>query len=97
MPCSLAAERALLGSVLIDPSSIVDIAAKVSADDFYVQEHKQIFLAMRELFDASQEIDPVTLIDSLVHKGVYEKSGGEGKSDSEIKVCFEHDIFGDGE
>ncbi len=77
MPCSLAAERALLGSVLIDPSSIVDIAAKVSADDFYVQEHKQIFLAMRELFDASQEIDPVTLIDSLVHKGVYEKSGGE--------------------
>ena len=42
-----------------------------------MQEHKQIYLAMRELFDASQEIDPVTLIDSLVHKGVYEKAGGE--------------------
>ena len=77
MPCSLSAERALLGSILIDPNSITEIAANIGADDFYVQEHKQIYLAMRELFDASQEIDPVTLIDSLVHKGVYEKSGGE--------------------
>ena len=77
MPCSLSAERALLGSILIDPNAINEIAANVSADDFYVQEHKQIYLAMRELFDASQEIDPVTLIDTLVHKGVYEKSGGE--------------------
>ncbi|MBE6604306.1 MAG: replicative DNA helicase [Ruminococcaceae bacterium] len=77
MPCSLSAERALLGAILIDPNAINDIAATVGADDFYVQEHKQIYLAMRELFDASQEIDPVTLIDSLVHKGVYEKAGGE--------------------
>lgn len=77
MPCSLSAERALLGSILIDPNAINEIAANVGADDFYVQEHKQIYLAMRELFDASQEIDPVTLIDTLVHKGVYEKSGGE--------------------
>ena len=77
MPCSLSAERALLGSILIDPNSINEIAATIGADDFYVQEHREIYLAMRELFDASQEIDPVTLIDTLVHKGVYEKSGGE--------------------
>ena len=77
MPCSLSAERALLGSILIDPNSIHEVAATIGADDFYVQEHKQIYLAMRELFDASQEIDPVTLIDTLVHKGVYEKAGGE--------------------
>ena len=77
MPSSLASERALLGSVLIDPASLTEVLGTITADDFYVQEHKQIFLAMRELFDASQEIDPVTLIDMLVHKGVYEKSGGE--------------------
>ena len=77
MPCSLSSERALLGSILIDPSAITDILTVVQADDFYVAEHKEIFLAMRELFDTSSEIDPVTLIDTLVHKGVYEKSGGE--------------------
>ena len=77
MPASLSAERALLGSILIDPASITEVLSLVRAEDFYVAEHKEIFLAMRELFDASCEIDHVTLVDALVHKGVYEKSGGE--------------------
>jgi replicative DNA helicase len=77
MPFSLPSERALLGSILIDPACIVEVLTVVGADDFYLTEHKEIFLAMRELFDASSEIDLVTLIDSLVHKGVYDKSGGE--------------------
>ena len=77
MPASIPAERALLGSLLVDANLLPDVLTVVRADDFYVTEHKQIFLAMQELFDASREIDPVTLIDTLVHKGVYEKSGGE--------------------
>ena len=77
MPASLSAERAVLGSILIDPASITEVLSLIRAEDFYVAEHQQIFLAMRELFDASCEIDFVTLVDALVHKGVYEKSGGE--------------------
>ena len=77
LPFSLIAEQSLLGSILIDPECFNDLAELVSSEDFYLAEHKQIFLAMRELFDASREIDEVTLIDTLVHKGVYEKSGGE--------------------
>ena len=76
-PASLTAERALLGSILIDPAKITEILTMVRAEDFYLTEHQQIFLAMRELFETSSEIDPVTLIDTLVHRGVYEKSGGE--------------------
>ena len=77
MPASLSSERALLGSILIDPACITEVLTTVGADDFYLTEHKEIFVAMRELFDASSEIDPVTLVDTLVHKGVYEKAGGE--------------------
>ncbi len=77
MPASVVSERALLGSILIDPASITEVLALIRAEDFYVAEHQQIFLAMRELFEASREIDTVTLIDTLVHKGVYEKTGGE--------------------
>lgn len=77
MPASLSAERALLGSVLLDAASITEVLSLIRAEDFYVSEHQQIFLAMRELFDASNEIDFVTLVDALVHKGVYEKAGGE--------------------
>ena len=77
LPFSLIAEQSLLGSILIDPASINEVADIIRADDFYITEHKQIYLAATELFLANREIDVVTLIDTLVHRGVYDKSGGE--------------------
>lgn len=77
LPFSMVAEQSLLGSVIIDPEAINDIADTVTSSDFYISEHVQIFSAIRELFIASNEIDVVTLIDMLVRKGIYDKSGGE--------------------
>ena len=77
LPFSAIAEQSLLGSILIDPESINQIADKIAADDFYLEEHKQIYLAMHALFLTNNQIDIVTLIDELVKKGVYSKSGGE--------------------
>ena len=77
LPFSMPAEQSLLGSVLIDPASLNEVADAITAEDFYLSEHKQIYLAMHELFLANQEIDVVTLIDMLVVKGIYDKSGGE--------------------
>ena len=77
LPFSMPAEQSLLGSVLIDPASLDNIAALIKSEDFYLTEHKQIYLAMHELFLANREIDVVTLIDMLVTKGIYDKSGGE--------------------
>lgn len=77
LPFSLIAEQSLLGSVLVDPESFNQIADMVSSNDFYLEEHKQLFMAMHELFLTSSQIDVVTLIDMLVQKGVYSKSGGE--------------------
>ncbi|MBE6602109.1 MAG: replicative DNA helicase [Ruminococcaceae bacterium] len=77
LPFSMPAEQSLLGSVLIDPASLNEIADLLTSEDFYLSEHKQIYLAMHELFLANSEIDVVTLIDMLVVKGIYDKSGGE--------------------
>ena len=77
LPFSLIAEQSLLGSILIDPASINEVADIIKADDFYITEHKQIYLAATELFMTNREIDVVTLIDTLVQKGIYNKSGGE--------------------
>ena len=77
LPFSMPAEQSLLGAILIDPESLNEVAALMNGDDFYLGEHKQIYLAMQELFLANREIDVVTLIDMLVTKGVYDKSGGE--------------------
>ncbi len=77
LPFSMPAEQSLLGSVLIDPATLNEVADLLTSEDFYLSEHKQIYLAMHELFLANSEIDVVTLIDMLVTKGIYDKSGGE--------------------
>lgn len=77
LPFSMPAEQSLLGAILIDPASLTEIADLLTAEDFYLSEHKQIYLAMSELFLTNSEIDVVTLIDMLVVKGIYDKSGGE--------------------
>ncbi len=77
LPFSMPAEQSLLGAVLIDPASLNEIAALMKGEDFYLEEHKQIYLAMQELFLTNREIDVVTLIDMLVTRGVYDKAGGE--------------------
>ena len=77
LPFSAIAEQSLLGSILIDPDSINQIADSISSEDFYLEEHKQIYIAMHGLFIANNQIDVVTLIDELVKKGIYSKSGGE--------------------
>jgi replicative DNA helicase len=77
LPFSAIAEQSLLGSILIDPQSIIQVADIINSEDFYLDEHKQIYLAMHGLFTANSQIDIVTLIDELVKKGIYSKSGGE--------------------
>ncbi len=77
LPFSAIAEQSLLGSILIDPDSINMVADIISSEDFYLEEHKQIYLAMHALFLSNNQIDVVTLINELVTKGVYSKSGGE--------------------
>lgn len=76
-PFSMPAEQSLLGAVLIDPAALNEVAALIKGDDFYLEEHRQIYLAMQELFLTNRDIDVVTLIDMLVKRGVYDKAGGE--------------------
>ncbi len=77
LPFSLIAEQSLLGSILVDPEALGEVSEIISPTDFYLTEHTQIYTAMHELFLINKEIDVVTLIDMLVTKGIYSKSGGE--------------------
>jgi len=77
LPFSLIAEQSVLGSILLDPEALNEVAEILSPSDFYLTEHTQIYTAMHELFLINKEIDVVTLIDMLVTKGIYNKSGGE--------------------
>ena len=50
LPFSLIAEQSLLGSILIDPNCFNEVAELTKSEDFYLKEHKDIFLAMHELY-----------------------------------------------
>ena len=72
LPFSLEAEQSVLGSILIDPESLNEIATIITADDFYIDEHREIYSAMQRLFLQSRRIDPVTLMDVLVQNNIYD-------------------------
>jgi replicative DNA helicase len=72
LPFSLEAEQSVLGSVLIDPNCFNDIAETITSEDFYLEDHARIYLAMQEMYLRSKSIDLVTLIDMLVKIGLYE-------------------------
>lgn len=77
MPFSLEAEQSVLGAIILDPNKIRDVANVLNADDFYLDQHKAIYEAMRELFLTNNTIDVVTLIDELVKSGTYDDAGGK--------------------
>ena len=74
LPFSLVTEQSLLGSIIIAPEALDDVVQLISASDFYIHEHAEIFTAIKELFLNSRDIDFVTLVDALVTKGVYTES-----------------------
>lgn len=77
IPYSQEAERAVLGAIIISPEVIRDLFGKLRAEDFFIDNHKKIYEAMQELFSESKNIDPVTLVDMLVHSGTYNEAGGK--------------------
>ena len=71
IPFSVEAEQSVLGSVLIDPKCYDDIAQMISAEDFYIEEHRDIFNVMHEFNLSNKDIDLVTLINELVVRNIY--------------------------
>jgi replicative DNA helicase len=78
MPESLAAEAAVLGSMLIDPECIGEALELVERDAFYRIEHRHIFEALITLYEKNKGIgiDAVLLRDELVKRDRLEEIGG---------------------
>ena len=73
---SLEAERALLGSVLLDNSALDLILPQLTADDLFSQAHRYIYQAMVELRQATRPIELLTLSEKFASNGSLEKAGG---------------------
>jgi replicative DNA helicase len=74
-PQDLAAERAVLGSILHDPR-VLDELAGLKSSHFYADAHRQLFGAYLALRDKHVGLDEVTLTDHLKATGQFEAIGG---------------------
>ncbi|MEE3378717.1 MAG: replicative DNA helicase [Lachnospiraceae bacterium] len=69
MPNAPDAERAILGSMMMDNKAILDAMEILSPDDFYNKAHALMYESILELNNEGAEIDGVTLQDRMRQKG----------------------------
>ncbi len=75
-PHNLEAERALLGSILLDNGALNLALGGMSKDDFFSESHRITFEKMIGLSEKNRTIDLVTLSEELSKEGLLEKVGG---------------------
>lgn len=75
-PHDLRAEAALLGAILLDNEVLYRAVSLVQTEFFYRQSHREIFTAMKELGEADQPIDTVTLSEHLKGVDRLKQAGG---------------------
>ena len=76
-PQNIDAEKALLGSIIIKPDSILDVLEHINESSFYSEKHRIIFQSINELFQKNEAIDILTLASNLRDKKKLDSIGGE--------------------
>ncbi|MDY4634749.1 MAG: replicative DNA helicase [Candidatus Limivicinus sp.] len=72
-PHSAPAEQAVIGSMLIDTRCIPEVLEKLKADEFYSKLNRDIYETINTMFSYGQTIDPVTVLDQMKVRGVYQE------------------------
>ena len=76
-PQDLAAERGVLGGVLVyGEGALSQVADLLTPSDFYDRRHGQIYAAMLSLYDKSQPVDEITVTSRLNDESRLDAVGG---------------------
>ncbi len=70
------AERAILGSLLMNPEVFDSVSSILQASDFYHPNHQIIFDSINEILSSGKVLDSLTLTDYLRKANLLEKAGG---------------------
>jgi replicative DNA helicase len=75
-PCSLEAERGVLGSMLLLPIVCDDVALILRPEDFYDDANRTLYSQMRAMHDEGRRIDTTLLVERLKNSGQFAALGG---------------------
>ena len=70
------AERCVLGAAMLSKDAMFDVIEEVKADDFYNENHKEIFNAIMDLYRDNKPVDMLTVCEELKTKKALEMVGG---------------------
>ena len=70
-PQSLEAEQAVLGSILIDSRCVADVIGVVRPEDFFLEQNREIYETVYTMFNFSETIDPVTVLNKMKELGYH--------------------------
>ncbi len=76
MPQDIEAEQSVLSAMLLSPDVLQECLVELRDEDFFMPRHQTIFSTLRDMFDASLPVDPVTLADRLKSSKQLEAIGG---------------------
>lgn len=75
-PSNIDAERAVLGSMLLDKEAVSKVLEILSSESFYVPSHQVLFDTIKDIFFRNQPVDLVTVSDALQTKSILDDIGG---------------------
>ncbi|MEK7538332.1 MAG: replicative DNA helicase [Patescibacteria group bacterium] len=75
-PQNIDSEKALLGSLMIRPEGMYDVADVLTRESFYVEKHRMLFDAMIELHTRHEPIDLLSVSARLKERGKFDGIGG---------------------
>ncbi len=78
-PQNIEAEEIILGSLLFDPNAMGKVIDLLPPEAFYVNAHRQIYEAARNLYFQGQPIDLMTVSTWLSDRSLLDKIGGTPK------------------
>ncbi|MGI6153746.1 MAG: replicative DNA helicase [Christensenellaceae bacterium] len=76
-PHNYEAEQSILGSMLLNEKCVYEALEALRPDDFYQQQHRDIFAAMSELLQQSVPVDIVTVSRKMEQSGTMRQGGME--------------------
>jgi replicative DNA helicase len=76
-PSNIEAEEALLGSLLIDPDAIFEVASFLRPHSFYREQNRWVYEAILDLNERREPVDLITLTDELRRRNRLDEVGGE--------------------
>ncbi len=70
------AEQSVLGAILLENEALIKAIELLQVEDFYREDHRQIYGAMIDLYEKNTPVDQITLTEHLKQKNKLAEVGG---------------------